>query len=590
MAKWIVSQTDANLKLMSEVLNISEILSNVLANRDIRTKNTAIRYLYPQTRFLNDMRKMKDSEKAAKIILEAIKNQDKIVIYGDYDADGVTSTVILMKALQKLGADASYYIPHRESEGYGLNIGAVKTIKALETDLIITCDNGIAALEEILLLKKNNIKVVVIDHHEPDFVEKDERIDILPKADALVDPKQSACEYPFKMMCAAGIVYRFCGLLYEIIGKEFDKDNELLIFAMIGTFCDIVDLMEENRIIAKKGLDAINNQGIKNIGLAALLKEKNITNKKLNSFDIGFLIGPCINATGRLESAAAAVELFLTEDKDEAAEMAKKLNALNEERKRITNEAFKKSISLLNKNPELLTKVLVIFDDEVHESIAGIVAGRIKDVFFRPTIVLTNGESSIKGSARSIEAYNIFENLNKIKELFLRFGGHKMAAGLSIKKENIEILQKRLNDDCPLSDEDFVEIIDIDKELNFEDITLELAYEIERLEPFGKANKEPLFLTKGLSIAELRVLEEKNTILMTLCCNESYKKLRTVCFGKVEKFMADYASNFDDNIVEANKRNTDELKIDIVYNINVNEFNGNILVNLKIKDFRIQKK
>ncbi|MDR2938968.1 MAG: single-stranded-DNA-specific exonuclease RecJ [Clostridiales bacterium] len=591
MAKWGLIETDADLKLMCKVLGVDEIIATILANRDIRTKNTAVRYLWPEYKFFFDTSKMKDILKAIEIVIGSIKNKDRVAIYGDYDVDGVTSTVILVKALRQLGADVIYYIPDRGQEGYGLNLGAVTKLKSFEVDLVITCDNGIAALEEIKALKNNSIKVVVIDHHEPDFVETNgARSSVTPKADAIVDPKQEDCSYPFKMMCAAGMSYKFCKLLYEKLKKPFDIDDEFLIFAMIGTFCDIVDLVEENRIIAKKGLEAINKKEVPNIGLKALLKEKNLSGKVIGSYDIGFLIGPCINATGRLLRATIAVELFLETDWLEACRYAEILSRLNEERKKATNDAVKNSLQLLEDKPEYLTKIIVLYDENVNESVAGIVAGRIKDAFYRPAIVLTKGETCVKGSARSIEAYNIFEGLNNNRELFIRFGGHKMAAGLSMDEKNIETLKNRLNSTCTLTDDDFVELIHIDKKLNLGDITMELAYKIKSLEPFGKGNREPIFLTENVDISELRLIEEKNTIIFSIGEKSLYKKIRAVCFGKVEDFKRMVRNLYDDNTCDMIIAGSlTKLKADIVYNIGLNEYRGNISVNLKIRDLKIYK-
>lgn len=591
MAKWILKKSEADLKLMSETLKISEVLAQVLVNRGVRTKKNALKYLYPKIESLYDTKKMKDVEKAITIIEDSRDMKDKIAIYGDYDVDGVTSTVILTKALREFGCDVIYYIPHRELEGYGLNKEAVRKLYSMEVDLIITCDNGITSLEEVKLAKELGMKIIIIDHHEPSFLEDDTlgKVDVIPSADAVINAKQKLCEYPFKLLCAAGVCYKFVLELFNKHSLEFDKDKELIIFATIATFCDIVDLQDENRILAKNGLDFFNNLPIKNLGLRALLKAKSIENKKIGSFEVGFIIGPCINATGRLERATVSVELFLSENIEEASFLASRLSDLNDERKKMTMASVEKAVTDLLENPFNISPVIIIFDREIHESIAGIVAGRVKDMFFHPTIVLTQGEDFVKGSARSIEVYNIFDNLYNCRDLFERFGGHAMAAGLSLKEENIEKLRTRLNENCTLKREDFTEIIKIDQPLDLDFITYDLAMELKTMEPFGKGNKEPLFGTKSVQLEQLRMIEEKNTLIMTFRIPNSMRRIKAICFGKVEQFKDIIYSLYDeytcDKIIKGILRDT-IIKLDIVYSIDINEYNNDISVQLKLKDFR----
>jgi single-stranded-DNA-specific exonuclease len=556
---------------MSRTLKISKIASQIMVNRNVRTKNAAIKYLNPKLEFLSDALLMRDARRALEIILKSIENNEKIAVYGDYDADGVTSVVILIKTLRDLGANPEYYIPHRETEGYGLNEKSVAALNDAKIGLLITCDNGIAALSEIQLAKDLGMKVIVIDHHEPGFTEKS--ADVLPPADAVIDPKRRDCEYPFKNLCAAGICYKFARELYRAAGKTFDPDDEFLIFAALATFCDVVDLMGENRVLAANGIAAINKRVV-NIGLSALIREKSL--KKIGAFEIGFVIGPCINAAGRLRRAVAAVELFLTQDPKLAAEYAKRLSDLNEERKALTARAVERAADHLFASENAITPVIIIYDPEIRESVAGIVAGRIKDIFFHPVIVLTQSVGNVaKGSARSIEGYNIFENLYANRDLFQRFGGHSAAAGLSLDVANIEPLRERLNAACILNEEDFSEIIHIDYELELPEATFALCEELAFFAPFGKGNREPLFLTRGVSVAGLRVVEEKNTLLF------NFGKLRGVCFGKVRYFKNSLAA------AGANLNDLSKIHFDLVYSLFIDDYNNNFSVKLRIKDFVI---
>jgi len=585
MAHWITKETDANIPLMAEVLKISPILCEILANRGIRTKNTAIKYLNPSLKYMQDIKSMKDTRPACDIILKGISDGKKFCIYGDYDVDGIASTVIMYKALSGLGADCSYYIPHREHEGYGLNIAAAEKISAV-SDILITVDNGISAVAEVAASKELGMTVIIIDHHEPQT--ETEYAESLPDADAIIDPKQAECGYPFKEMSAAGIVYRFAAFLYETCGKDFDIADEALIFAAIAAFCDVVDLVDENRIIATCGLALLNSKTSSNIGLNALVKARNLEYNKIGAFDIGFIIGPCINAAGRLESAEIAIELFLCNDEKRSAELAAKLVELNEKRKEMTANFVEKTIAEISEKE--LDKVLVIYQPDIHESIAGIVAGRIKDAINRPAIVFTRAEGDVaKGSARSIEQYNIFEEMQKVKELFIRFGGHKMAAGATLAEENIDILRKKLNEACVLDDEDFVPIIYIDKELLLDDITFDLAQSLDGLQPFGKANKQPVFVTREVYTQNAEIIGQSgNTLRLSFRC-ENGRLIKAVAFKSVDKFAEMLENSYSEEVCKgflAGRIRNLTIKMDIAYHIEINEWNGNSSLQLRILDFK----
>ena len=582
--RWNLVETDANLSLMSQVLGIKEATASVMANRGIRSKNAAKAYLQAglagqknsQTNILDSRNGMKDARKAFDRIIKGIRQRERVMIYGDYDADGVMSTVILYKALKSCGADVYFYIPHREEEGYGLNLNAVRAIKEDDHDLLITCDNGISSLAEIAEAQNLGMDVIVIDHHEPGFVGEDtgltqgqneghyKRHDVIPEALAVIDPKQAACPYPFKEMCAAGLSFRLMESFYQYIGRDFSHlYNELLALASIATICDIVDLLGENRAIVKQGLMVLNaNKGL-NGGLSKLIALKGYMEKPIDTFTVGFVLGPCINATGRLESAEMSVQLLLSNNEEEQTELARTLIGLNEERKAITNRCVDRA---LKKITALEDKVIVLVDEETHESIAGIVAGKIKETIHRPTIVLTRSTDTgiLKGSGRSIEKYNLFEALYANRDLFLRFGGHAMAAGMTLEEEKVEELYARLNKACTLQDSDFQGIIQIDRELDPEEITLELAKELEWLAPFGKGNREPLFLTRNLSLTALRVINEKNTLIFT------FGNLKGIAFGLNDVFSGRAGDNMD-----------------LVHTVETNTFGGRTSVQIRIRDFKI---
>lgn len=591
MAKWLIRNKKGNIKLMSQTLNISEELAQILINRNICTKNTAIRYLSPKVSYFHNNFEMKDMANAINLLKSSINKGEKIAVYGDYDVDGIMSTTILYKGLKGLGANVIYYIPDREKEGYGLNIEAVTKLKEANVDIIIACDNGIAAIQEIDYANTLGIKSIIIDHHESILSKnlQGEVIEVLPKANSIINPKQKFCNYKFKLMCAASLCYKFIYTYYQQENIELINNDELLIFAAIATFCDIVDLQDENRIIVTEGLKLINLE-IKNIGLKCLFAEKNYENTYIDEFAIGFVIGPCINATGRLKHASLAVELLLTEDYEKAVKLSKEISALNEKRKLLTENAINELNHYINSSDIKNDNVIVVYNKDIHESIAGIVAGRIKDKLYRPTIVLTKGEHMVKGSARSIEKYNIFNELSKCKHLFERFGGHDMAAGLSMLEENICQLRTELNNNFNLTEDALQEIIYIEKEMFLENITYTLAQELNILRPFGKSNKEPIFGTKGVEVQEIRIIEDKNTIIFTFNIVGTYRKIKGICFGKVEKFKDLIINNFDtydqEKIFKGILRSVN-LNLDIVYSIDINEYNGNTSVQLKIKDFRI---
>jgi len=567
MKNWQMIQTDANLELMAKTLGVSEIAANVMANRGLRTKNTALSFLKPSLDKLHDAMQLKGAKEAVERIAKAITAREKTVIYGDYDADGVMSTAIMYRVLSRLGADVSYYIPHRQEEGYGLNKAAIEKLSAQGIRLIIAVDNGISAAAEVRHGNGLGIDTVIIDHHE----EGDE----LPPAVSIVDPKQSGCEYPFKELCAAGLAYKMAGALCQYMNDSFQERDELLVFAAIATLCDIVSLTDENRIIVNSGLAVINANKLINPGLGSLITLRGYLEKTIDSFGVGFVIGPCINSSGRLESANLSVELLLTSDFTRRMELAHKLQELNDNRKNLTAECVERVMEGLDPKD----KVLVIVDEIAHESVAGIVAGRIRDATGRPTILLTPGEGAMKGSARSIPGYNIYEALHANQELFTRFGGHEMAAGMTLPAENIPLLREALNKSCVLTDDDFVTTILIDRELNPDDVTLNLSDELAWLSPFGKGNDEPMFVSRSLIAENVRVIDDKNTLIFTLL-SPGGKKIKAIAFGLNELF--------HEQLPDAKSQATGGILMDAVYNVETNVYNGVASVQMRLRDFLIR--
>ena len=591
MKRWLLKRTKVNTGEMAKELGIRQATAAVLANRELYSRKDARDFLFGGEEAFGDPAAMKDMLKGVSLIAQAIQNGKKIAVYGDYDVDGVMSTSILYQTILRCGGRAVFYVPHRQKEGYGLNLKAVEDLSAEGVDVLFTCDNGIAALQEIALAKEKGMTVVVLDHHEPGFTGiGEERRDILPKADAIIDPKQRDCGYPFQLMCAGGLSYKFARLLLqEFCIDDAGLEKQLVSFAAIATVCDIVDLLGENRAIVRKGLPEIRKT--ENIGLRVLMEEAGLADKVISDYHIGFIIGPCINATGRLESGRQAVELFCSKNEKEAREKAKNLVQLNEERKHLTEEATIRADLALQEGDARKERVLVLYDPTIHESIAGIVAGRIKDKYYHPTILITGSEDGAKGSGRSIEGYHLFEALFENRDLFTRFGGHAMAAGLSLPVENIDILRKRLNEQCRLTEEDMIPVLRIEKALSFAEIDLGLAKELKALAPFGKGNPAPLFGSKGIRVDRLDIIgKEKNILRMTLSEPSSGTRLSAISFDGYDllcQLLKElYPTEDCDKMILSGQLPG---LLDIVYSVDINTYNGRSSVQLMLKDFRFAK-
>ncbi len=581
--------TGFNVKSLAQEIGINETIVNVLINRGIKTSMDIKKFVDASLKDLYNPFFMIDMDKGVDIIKEAIDMGRKIAIYGDYDADGVTSTVILYKALKRLGGNFIYHIPDREAEGYGMNLERIKLLKEEGVEVILSCDNGISAIDQIAYAKELGMKVVVTDHHELTFKEEnEERKYILPSADAVINPKRLDCTYPFELLCGAGIAFKFVQALYSVFNIPENETLEFLEYAAIGTICDVVDLVDENRIIAKNGLKLIRNT--KNIGLNAIIKETTINKEDINSYHIGFIIGPCINATGRLETAKLSVELLLAEDEELAKDLAIKLHKLNMERQEMTIKSVEEIESIVENSSLKNDKVLVIYKENVHESIAGIAAGRIREKYNLPTIILTKGKEMPKGSGRSIENYNMFEELLKCKDLLDKFGGHPMAAGLSLKEENIELLRRRLNENCALTKEDLIPKISIDRKMKLSEVCVSLIKELNVLEPFGKGNASPVFAERNVGIYKINFIgKDKNTLKFSLKIDGSYNKIDALCFGKGDEFKEYLKQYFGDDYLDI-INNPKNLKMDFIFYPNLNDYNGYITPQLRIVDYRINGK
>lgn len=584
MAKWLRKRITEESINEGKKIKISRELSILLANRGINDSISMNKFINPRLSDLYDGLLMKDMDKGTDIILDAMNKGLKIAVYGDYDADGVTSTTILYGSLRSLYDNITYHLPLREEEGYGLNKNRIKTLCNDGVQVILTCDNGISAFSEVEFASSLGLKVVITDHHEvPHETKEGKEIEVTPKACAVINPKQSSCNYPFKNLCGAGVALKFAQIIYKKKSIHFDF-KKYLQFCAIGTVCDVVDLVDENRIIVKYGLEVLNCTD--NIGLKALIKECSISDKKLTTYDLGFVIGPCINATGRLKTASTSLELFFSDTCEKAANLAKELRDLNCIRQDLTEQYTEGVLATLQDPIYKNHKVLLVYDKNIHESIAGIVAGRIKEKYNLPTFILTKAKEGVKGSGRSISEYNMFKELCKCEDLLDKFGGHPMAAGLSLKEENIPVLRSTLNNNCTLTDSDIEPKITVDKILTIKDISSELLTEIELLEPFGKGNASPIFGTLGLKVCKIALLGKDSDVLK-ITFIDSNIFIDAIAFKEGKNFV----KFLEDRYGEVNSRNIlmnpRELKLDIIYSIGLNTYNGKTSIQLYIKDYRI---
>ncbi len=544
MEKWFVSMKKADFNGIAERYHVSPILARLIRNRDLMTDEEIGFYLNGTIADLYDGMLMKDMDKAVEILAEKIREGEAIRVIGDYDIDGVNATYVLQEGISKLGGEVDTDIPDRIRDGYGLNRMLID--RALEDgiDTIITCDNGIAAAEEIAYGKQKGLTIIVTDHHEVPYLEAGGVKEyLLPQADAVVDPHRADCEYPFKGLCGAAVAYKLVEALYEVMQKDVDDIDYLMENVAIATVGDVMDLTGENRIFVKQGLEMLKRTG--NLGLRALIECTGVPVDRLSAYHIGFVLGPCINASGRLDTAKRALELLNAPNRREAVMLAEDLKALNDSRKEMTEKGVEQAVEQIENTSLKEDKVLVVYLPECHESIAGIIAGRIKERYYRPTFVLTQGEEGVKGSGRSIESYNMFEEMCRCRALFTKFGGHKLAAGLSLEEENVGRFRETINELAVLSEEDLLPKVSIDMQLPLAYVTESLVSELELLEPFGKGNTKPLFAEKNLKVLSPRIIGKNQNVLKFRVQDRRGNQMEAIYFGDAQDCL-DYIKRKDE--------------------------------------------
>lgn len=545
MENWVLLRKGADFQHISEKFHISPRVASLIRNRDVIGDDAIEKYLNGTIADLYDGMLMKDMDKAVAVLGEKIKENAKIRIIGDYDFDGIQSTYILLEGFRMLGGDVDSDIPDRMKDGYGLNRNLIDRALEADVDTIITCDNGIAAAEEIAYAKSMGMTIVVTDHHEVPYTEiGGERRYILPEADAVVDPKQEDCTYPFKGLCGAAVAYKLVEALMEAMGKDAEDADYLMENVAIATIGDVMDLVDENRIFVKQGLDMLKRT--ENLGLKALMECTGVNVDKLSSYHIGFVIGPCMNASGRLDTAKRALELLEAKKVAEADLLAGDLKALNDSRKDMTAQAVEEAFIQVENNELKDADVLVVYLPECHESLAGIVAGRIREKYYRPVFVLTKGAEGLKGSGRSIETWHMYEGLNRVKHLLSKFGGHKMAAGLSMPEENLEQFRKEINEKSGITPEDLNEKIAIDMQLPFECVNEKFIGELAVLEPFGKGNARPVFAERQVQVESARILGKNKNVLKLQVKDLHGTRMDAMYFGDVNTFVEYVREKFGD--------------------------------------------
>lgn len=586
MERWVLLRKGADFEAIGKKYQISPRLACLIRNRDVIGEEAVDRYLNGTISDLYDGMLMKDMDKAIDILKEKILEDKKIRVIGDYDIDGVNATYILLEGLERLGADVDSDIPDRISDGYGLNRHLVERAYEAGVDTLITCDNGIAAADEIAYGKEMGMTVIVTDHHEVPFDEYDgEKRYRIPSADAVMDPKQPDCLYPFKGLCGAAVAYKLMEALWESMGKDSADLDDLIENVAIATIGDVMDLEDENRIFVKEGLQMLRRT--KNPGLKALIECTGIDKNSLNSYHIGFVLGPCINASGRLDTAKRALELLRAGTQKEADILAGDLKALNDSRKDMTEEAVKQAEEQVETTTISKDKVLVVYLPDCHESLAGIVAGRIRENYYKPVFVLTDAEEGVKGSGRSIDGYHMYEELNKCKELLTKFGGHRLAAGLSLPKENVGKFREMLNKKCTLTEEEMKEKVTIDMEMPFGCVTEGLVKELELLEPFGKGNTKPVFAARDVTLLGARILGKNRNVLKLQVQDVNGCRIEAMLFHYADDFMGKLEEQYGKTEVEALlKGRGRQIRISMTYYPDINEYMGKKTPQIVVTHYR----
>lgn len=586
MERWVLLRKGADFEAIGKKYQISPRLACLIRNRDVIGEEAVDRYLNGTISDLYDGMLMKDMDKAIDILKEKILEDKKIRVIGDYDIDGVNATYILLEGLERLGADVDSDIPDRISDGYGLNRHLVERAYEAGVDTLITCDNGIAAADEIAYGKEMGMTVIVTDHHEVPFDEQDgEKRYRIPPADAVMDPKQPDCLYPFKGLCGAAVAYKLMEALWESMGKDSADLDDLIENVAIATIGDVMDLEDENRIFVKEGLQMLRRT--KNPGLKALIECTGIDKNSLNSYHIGFVLGPCINASGRLDTAKRALELLRAGTQKEADILAGDLKALNDSRKDMTEEAVKQAEEQVETTTISKDKVLVVYLPDCHESLAGIVAGRIRENYYKPVFVLTDAEEGVKGSGRSIDGYHMYEELNKCKELLTKFGGHRLAAGLSLPKENVGKFREMLNKNCTLTEEEMKEKVTIDMEMPFGCVTEGLVKELELLEPFGKGNTKPVFAARDVTLLGARILGKNRNVLKLQVQDVNGCRIEAMLFHHADDFLGKLEEQYGKTEVEVLlKGRGRQIRISMTYYPDINEYMGKKTPQIVVTHYR----
>lgn len=587
MQQWFEIQKGADFGAIGRRYGINPVTARIIRNREVTEDEDIRRFLFGTVEDLYDPMLMKDVDLLTDLLCVKITEQAKIRVIGDYDIDGVMSSYIFVTALKRCGADVSVQIPDRMKDGYGLNRHLIGQAKADGIDTILTCDNGIAAIDEIAYAEELGMTVLVTDHHEIPYVEEDGvRVYRKVCADAVVNPHQKDCSYPYKNLCGAGVAWKVVCVLYRKLGIPQEETLDFLENAAFATVGDVMDLTDENRILVKEGLKRIHNT--KNTGMRALISQCGLKPEEISAYHFGFVLGPCINASGRLETAKLALSLLLEQDEKEAEQIARELVDLNERRKEMTASGVEEAKQLYEEYGYEKDRVLVLYLPDVHESIAGIIAGRIRECYYRPVFVLTDAEDGVKGSGRSIENYSMYEQMCRCQELFTKFGGHPMAAGLSLPKENVELFRQRINELCTLSDKDLIPKIRIDVPMPMDYVSMDLVREFALLEPFGKGNAKPVFADRGIRIKRLYSVGKMRKIWKMTLVTAGGNEVSGIYFGDPEEFLSDLTEGFGSQAVEDALRGADNpILLSVIYYPRINTYRMEESLQFEIQYYRI---
>lgn len=585
--RWRLYAKKADFAAISKAYGINQVTARIMRNRGVETKEEIESYLKGDLDYLSDPALMKDADKAASLLEAAIANNELIAISSDFDNDGIFSGLLLKEAIIELGGRAAIFTPNRVMEGYGVNSRIVEEANAKGASVLLTCDNGIAAFEAIEEAKKLGMTVIVTDHHEVPFEEHDgKKTYLLPKADAIVDPKQEDCAYPFKSLCGTGVAYQLMTLLFRRIKRTMSRQEIFLQYTAIATVADVMELVGENRILVRKGLSYLNHTN--HIGLRALMEVCGITPEQVRAYHIGFILGPCFNAAGRLDTIVHALALLESKEYDQALALAGELWAMNEERKELTRVGTERAVELIEHATWKDEHVYLVYIKDCHESVAGIIAGRLRERYYRPVLVFTDAseEGQIKASGRSIDDYDMFTELSAFRNLFLRFGGHKMAAGLTMEKKNLETLRDGLNARCTLTQTQLMPLVMIDAAMPLGYISEEVIADLEKLEPFGRANEKPLFAQQHLSVLRLsRIGKNRNVVKMSVMGPEGII-MDALYFGDTDVFFDFLEEEYGrDNVAAALRGMRNTIDIGVTYYPQINEFQGKRSLQIVIQNY-----